>query len=97
MEQKTRSISAELERKYGKRGTPERQKFDEEAYAFYTGQILLNARKEARMTQADLAEKTGTTKSYISKVENGEIEPSAARFYRMIGALGMRVEIVKTI
>lgn len=40
-------ISAELEKEFGVPGTPERAKFDEEAYAFYTGQILLEARREA--------------------------------------------------
>ena len=32
-------ISAELDKEFGAPGTPEREKFDEEAYAFYTGQI----------------------------------------------------------
>ena len=40
-------ISAELDKEFGAPGTPERAKFDEEAYAFYTSQILLDARKEA--------------------------------------------------
>ena len=48
-------ISAELDREFGTPGTPEREKFDEEAYAFYTGQILLDARREAKVTQAELA------------------------------------------
>jgi hypothetical protein len=38
---KIRNYSAVLEAKYGAHGTPERAKFDEEAYAFYTGQIKL--------------------------------------------------------
>ena len=33
-------ISAELDREFGTPGSPEREKFDEESYAFYTGQIL---------------------------------------------------------
>ena len=41
--------SAVLEAEYGKHGTPERAKFDEEAYAFYTSQILLDTRKQARV------------------------------------------------
>ena len=73
-------ISAELDTKYGAPGTPEREKFDEEAYAFYTGQLLHDARK-----------------SYISRVENGDIIPSVAKFWEMITSLGMRVEIVKPI
>ena len=46
-------------------------------------------------TQAELARRTQTTKSYISRIENGVIIPSVAVFYRMIAALGMTVEIVK--
>ena len=51
------SISKEIEREFGKPGTAEREKFDEEAYAFYTGQLLLDARKEAKVTQAELAKR----------------------------------------
>jgi len=50
-----RDYSAVLEAKYGAHGTSERAKFDEEAYAFYTSQILLETRKEAKLTQAELA------------------------------------------
>ena len=66
-----------------------------EAYSFYSGQILHDARKEANMTQAELAKRTHTTKSYISKIENGIITPSVGAFYRIISALGMRIEVVK--
>lgn len=89
--------SAVLERKYGKSGTTERAMFDEEAYAFYTSQILLDARKEAKMTQSELAERINVTKSYISRIEKGMITPSVATFYRIMNALGMRVEVVKPI
>lgn len=71
-------ISAELEKEFGVPGTPEREQFEEEAYAFYTGQLLLDARKEAKVTQTELARRINSTKSYISRVENGEIIPSAA-------------------
>ena len=86
-----------LEAKYGKKGSPERAQFDEEAYTFYTGQILLDARKEAKITQQELAEKLHVSKSYISKIEKGLISPSVSTFYRIINALGMRVEVVRPI
>ena len=88
---------AVLDAKFGAEGTPERARAEEEAYAFYSGQILLDARKEAKVTQAELAERTQTTKSYISKIENGVITPSVGVFYRIIAALGLRVEVVKPI
>lgn len=84
-----------LDEKFGKEGTPERIKAEEEAFSFYSGQILHNARKEAKVTQAELAKRINSTKSYISKVENGIIVPSVGAFYRIISALGFRVEVVK--
>ena len=84
-----------LDARYGKEGTPERIKFEDEAYAYYTGLILRDARKDAKISQAELARRTQTTKSYISRIENGVIIPSVAVFYRMIAALGMTVEIVR--
>ena len=86
-----------LDKKFGKEGTPERIKAEENAYSFYSGQILLDARREAKVTQAELAKRTNTTKSYISKIENGLITPSVGVFYRIINALGLRVEVVKPI
>jgi len=86
-----------LDAKFGKEGSTERAKAEDDAYAFYTSQILLDARKEAKMTQSELAKKVGTNKSYISKIENGLIEPGAGLFFRIIDALGLRVDIVKPI
>lgn len=86
-----------LDAKYGKEGTPQRVQFENEAKAFYASQILLQARKEAKMTQTELAEKAGTTKSYISKIENGLIEPGVGLFFRLVNSLGLRIDISKPI
>lgn len=90
-------VCAELDSLYGAEGTAERAKFDEEAWNFYTSQILLDARKEAKVTQAELARRLSTTKSYISRVENGLINPSVGTFFRIINALGMRIDVVHSI
>lgn len=89
------SFDAILDAKYGAVGTPERDQFRKEAYAYCVGQIILDARKQEHMTQSDLAKKVGTDKTYISRIEKGVIEPGVGMFFRIIDALGLRVDIVR--
>ena len=55
---------------YGKRGTKKRDKLEAGYENFKIGALIKDARIEKGMTQEELAEKVGTTKSYISKLEN---------------------------
>lgn len=80
---------------YGKEGTPQREAFRSEARTYCVGQMIYNARKEEHLTQSELATRIGSTKSYISRIEKGMVEPGASLFFRIIDALGLRVEIVK--
>lgn len=84
---------AVLDAHFGVEGSPERTRHEEEARAFFASQLLLQARKEAKITQSELAQRVGTTKSYISKIENGAVEPSVGLFFRLISALGLRMEL----
>ena len=59
-----------LDKKYGKRGTQKREKWEQEFEAFRLGALLEEARIKMGMTQEELAEKCGTNKSYISRIEN---------------------------
>lgn len=61
-----------IELEHGKIGTESRNKYEEGAQMFIISEMLKAARKEANMTQEQLAEKAGTKKSYISKIENGK-------------------------
>lgn len=94
---KIRSVSAELDELYGKEGTPERDAFRREAYVYYTGQIIEQARINAKMTQEELAVKVGTNKSYISRVETGKTEPKVSTFYKIVSALGLSVELTPVV
>jgi DNA-binding XRE family transcriptional regulator len=94
---KLTDYDAVLDTKYGKEGTAGREKFRQEALDFCTSLLIYQARKESHITQQELAVRTGTSKSYISRVENGLIEPSAGMFLRIISSLGLRFDIVKPI
>lgn len=61
-----------LEVEHGKIGTESRNEYEERAQMFIVSEMLKEARKESKMTQEQLAEKSGTKKSYISKIENGK-------------------------
>ena len=90
-------ISLEFDNLYGKVGTPEREQFRREAYAYCMGQIIYDARKNEKITQKELAARIGAEKSYISKIEKGAIEPGIGTFCRIIDALGLQIDIVKPV
>ena len=70
--------------KYGEKGTPERDKHDAESLAFRLGIMLREARKEANLTQEQLAQKTGTKKSYISRIERGKSDIQITTYRKLI-------------
>lgn len=61
-----------IEKEHGKIGTESRNEYEEGAQMFIVSEMLKEARKEAHMTQEQLAKKTGTKKSYISRIENAK-------------------------
>ena len=61
-----------IEVEHGKIGTESRNTYEENSQMFIISEMLKDARKEAKITQEQLAEKTGTKKSYISRIENGK-------------------------
>ena len=61
-----------VEVEHGKIGTESRNKYEENSQMFIISEMLKDARKEAKITQEQLAERTGTKKSYISRIENGK-------------------------
>lgn len=73
-----------LDEKYGKKGTTKRDQFDADSLAFRLGVMLKEARVEANLTQEELAEKTGTKKSYISRIERGLSDIQISTYYKLI-------------
>ena len=73
-----------LEQRYGKIGTERRTDFEIKAKAFAIGEILREARKEADMTQEELARKKKKKKSFISRIENGHSDIQLSTLYRLV-------------
>jgi len=53
----------------------------------------MEARKNAQLSQSELAERIGANKSYISRIERGLTVPTVATFYKIAAAMGLRVEL----
>ena len=69
---------------YGGKGTPARDDLDKGYENFKLGALLHEARIEKGMTQAELAKKVGTSKSYISKIENNVKEVRLSTLYKIV-------------
>lgn len=85
--EKLHTASELLDNKYGATGTESRNEFEAKSRAYYYGVILRDRRKELKMTQSELAEKTGTARSYIARVERGETDMQLSSFLRIAQAL----------
>jgi HTH-type transcriptional regulator / antitoxin HipB len=83
-----------LDQRYGKIGKEKRTAFEIKAKSFAIGEILRDARKESNMTQEQLAIKTGTRKSFISRIENGHSDIQLSTLYRLVEiGFGKRVNL----
>lgn len=78
-----KNFSELLDLKYGKLGSPKREKYEIKANAFVVGEMIKEERKNAQLTQEDLANLTGTKKNYISRLENGKIDIQLSTLYRI--------------
>ena len=72
-----------IELEHGKIGTENRNKYEEGAQMFIVSEMLKTARKETKLTQEQLAERSGTKKSYISKLENGKVNIQLSTLIRI--------------
>lgn len=78
---------------YGEEGTPSRVEFDSKVDAFILGERLKAERLKAGFTQKQLAERIGTRKSYISRVENGRADIQVSTLFKIFNGLGRRLSL----
>jgi len=72
------------DRHYGKRGTNKREEYEAGYESFKIGALIHDARLKKGLTQQELAEKVGTTKSYISKLENNVKEVRLSTLQKIV-------------
>jgi len=70
-----------------------RKAYDALEHEFAFLDEVLKARASSGLTQAQLAERIGTTQSAIARLESGAGKPSVATLQRYADALGYSVEI----
>lgn len=87
-----------MDQKYGQPGTDTRERWEQEFEAFKLGVLLEEARKKLNLTQEELAERCGTNKAYISRIENNASDIRLSTLMRIIqqglgGQLKLSLEI----
>lgn len=89
---KSKNAKELIAERFGREGTEEREKFREDAFSYYFGDIIKNRRKELKMSQESLAQKVGKKRPYISRIENGE-DIRLSNFALVANALGLAIEL----
>jgi DNA-binding XRE family transcriptional regulator len=79
-----KSFDTHLTENYGNVGSETRDKFEEEFETFKIGVLIQEARKRQHLTQEELADKVGTTKNYISRIENNASDIRLSTLMRII-------------
>ena len=78
---------------FGAVGTPEREQFDMECDAFIIGEQLKEERRKAGLTQEQLADRIGTKKSFISRVERGRADIQLSTLVKLFRGVGRRISV----
>ena len=87
-------FSDHLDQQYGKKGTPKRDQYEQGFEAFKIGVLIQEMREKRNMTQEQLAAKCGTTKSYISRIENNASDIRLSTLMRIVrDGLGGQIKL----
>lgn len=90
----TMTLDEFKDKHYGKRGSEKREELEAGYENFKIGALLYEARLEKGLTQEELAAKSGTTKSYISKIENDVKEVRISTLQKIVEVgLGGKVQL----
>ena len=78
------SFADHLDEQYGEKGTQTREAYEQGFEAFKLGVLIQEMRVKQNLTQEQLAAKCGTTKSYISRIENDASDIRLSTLMRIV-------------
>ncbi len=92
-----KSFAEHLDMEHGPVGSPSRNRYEDGFEVFRLGYFIEEMRRAKGLTQEQLAAKCKTTKSYISRIENGASDIRLSTLMRIIreglgGKLSLQVE-----
>lgn len=88
-------LQEHLDKEYGVKGTKKRDKYEQGYESFKLGVMLQELRIKNNLTQEQLAKKCGTTKNYISRIENDASDIRLSTLMRIINeGLGAKLELL---
>ena len=85
------SLDNMIDKHIGKLGTPKRDDFENELRLELLGHAVKEARKERKLTQAQLGELVGVQKAQISKIENSVTNARFDTILKVFNALGAKI------
>lgn len=88
------SFADHLDKQYGKRGTAKREAYEQSFDVFKLGVLIQEMREKQNLTQEQLAVRCGTSKSYISRIENDASDIRLSTLMRIVkDGLGGRLKL----
>ncbi len=91
---KLQSANSMLDEKYGKKGSASRAEFDAKAQSWYYAELLREERKKRHISQEQLANLIGKSRTYITALEKGQTDMQLSTFILMSRALGLNFSLV---
>lgn len=70
-----------------------KKEYDALEVEYSVKQAIINARTTVNISQQELSKRTGIAQSDISKIENGNANPSIKTLRRLAAGLGMKLKI----
>ena len=89
----SRTFGEYLQKRYGEKGTPDREAFEAKATAFYICEMLKAERENAKVSQKELAERLQMKASFISRVERGKVDVQLSTLAKIAAALDLKITL----